>query len=224
METEMSLRSRSKKDTAGSPATDPTSSTDDEKEPLIPSASSESSSSSQRAISATLASAANLANLLPTGTLMAFQLLVPVFTNNGSCDSVTRSLTLLLLMVLSVSCFLICFTDSFKLDGQVYHGIATPKGMWLFDYSGTTGSSLPDLSKYKLKPLDFVHGTLTVLVFCSVALRDRNVVSCFYPHPEHETQEVLDIVPVGLGFICSMLFMVFPTTRHGIGFSVTPGK
>ncbi|XP_042503091.1 protein DMP3-like [Macadamia integrifolia] len=221
METEKSLRSRTKKDTGGS---DPTSSSDDEKEQLIPSASSPSSSSSQRAISATLASAANLANLLPTGTLMAFQLLIPIFTNNGTCDSVTRPLTMLLLILLSVSCFLVCFTDSIRSDGQVYHGIATPRGMWLFDYSPSTSSSLPDLSKYKLRPLDFVHGTLTVLVFISVALRDRNVTSCFYPQPKHETQEVLDIVPMGLGLMCSLLFMVFPTIRHGIGYPVTPGK
>ncbi|KAJ4962662.1 hypothetical protein NE237_022601 [Protea cynaroides] len=222
MQTEKVLRKRSIKDSEGSPATEPTIlSDDDDKEPLIPKA----SSSSQQIISQGLASAANLANLLPTGTLMAFQLLVPIFTTNGSCDSVTRPLTMLLLILLSLSCFFICFTDSIKSsDGRVYHGIATPNGMWLFDYPADTGSSLPDLSKKKVRPLDIVHGVLTVLVFVSVALRDRNVVSCFDPQPKHETQEVLDIVPVGLGVICGLLFMVFPTTRHGIGYPVTSGK
>ncbi|MED6158384.1 Protein dmp3 [Stylosanthes scabra] len=182
-----------------------------------------SPSGTRRALSQTLTSTANLANLLPTGTLLAFQLLTPVFTNNGVCDSVTRVLTLLLLMVLGLSCFLACFTDSVKAsDGKVYHGLATPKGLWVFDYPDASGTGLPkDLSSYKIRPIDWVHAVLSVLVFSAVALRDKNVVSCFYPSPQHETQEVLDIVPVGVGIICSLLFVVFPTTRHGIGYPIT---
>lgn len=181
----------------------------------------------QRALSQTLASTANLANLLPTGTLLAFQLLTPVFTNNGACDAVTRSLTLILLLLLAFSCFLSSFTDSFKTpDGRVFYGIATFKGLWLFDYVDESGSaaSLPDLSKYKFRFIDGVHAVLSVLVFVAVAMRDKNVVSCFYPQPAREVQEVLDIVPVGIGLICSLLFVVFPTTRHGIGYPVTHAK
>ncbi|XP_043705154.1 protein DMP3-like [Telopea speciosissima] len=220
----MSLRTRNKTATAGTPAT--TTSSDGENEPPrpIPNATLPSSSRRlQRTISQTLTSTAKLASLLPTGTLMAFQLLIPIFTNNGICDSLARHLTLLLLILLSVSCFLACFTDSFKsLDGQIYYGIATSKGMWLFDYPEP---STPDLTKYKLRLIDFVHGVLTVLVFISIALRDRNVLSCFYPQPKHEMQQLLDIVPVGVGLFCSLLFMVFPTRRHGIGYpNYTPGR
>ncbi|TYH88984.1 hypothetical protein ES332_D01G227300v1 [Gossypium tomentosum] len=181
---------------------------------------------SQRAISQTLASTANLANLLPTGTLLAFQLLVPTFTNNGSCDAATRSMTLLLLLLLlALSCFLASFTDSVKSsDGQVYYGFATFKGMFLFDYPDSKESDLPDLSKYRIKFMDGVHGVLSVLVFGVVALRDKNVLNCFYPTPKHETEEVLNIAPVGVGLICSLLFVVFPTRRHGIGYPVTAGK
>ncbi|KAB2046121.1 hypothetical protein ES319_D01G210700v1 [Gossypium barbadense] len=180
---------------------------------------------SQRAISQTLASTANLANLLPTGTLLAFQLLVPTFTNNGSCDAATRSMTLLLLLLLALSCFLASFTDSVKSsDGQVYYGFATFKGMFLFDYPDSKESDLPDLSKYRIKVMDGVHGVLSVLVFGVVALRDKNVLNCFYPTPKHETEEVLNIAPVGVGLICSLLFVVFPTRRHGIGYPVTAGK
>ncbi|CAL5377946.1 unnamed protein product [Camellia sinensis] len=182
-----------------------------------------SPSFSQGAISQTLTSTANLANLLPTGTILAFQLLTPIFTTNGSCDSATRPMTLILLLLLATSCFLSSFTDSFKSpEGQVYYGFATFKGMWLFDYQSNTG--LPDLSKYRVTPIDVVHAVLSMLVFVAVALRDKNVLSCFYPKPAHETQEVLDIVPVGIGLICSLLFMVFPTRRHGIGYPVTAGK
>ncbi|KAB2097786.1 hypothetical protein ERO13_A01G183500v2 [Gossypium hirsutum] len=180
---------------------------------------------SQRAISQTLASTANLANLLPTGTLLAFQLLVPTFTNNGSCDAATRSMTLILLLLLALSCFLASFTDSVKSsDGQVYYGFATFKGMFLFDYPDSKESDLPDLSKYRIKFMDGVHAVLSVLVFGVVALRDKNVLNCFYPTPKHETEEVLNIAPVGFGLICSLLFVVFPTRRHGIGYPVTAGK
>ncbi|XP_042507371.1 protein DMP3-like [Macadamia integrifolia] len=224
----MSLRTRSNRATtvAETPATEArvSSSSGSEKEP--PSSPSSLRPRLQRTISQTLTGTAKLTNLLPTGTLMAFQLLIPIFTNNGFCDSLTSHLTLLLLMLLSLSCFLACFADSFKsLDGQVYYGIATSKGMWLFDYQpeATTGSNaLPDLSKYKLRPVDFAHGVLTVLVFFSIALRDRNVLSCFYPQPKHEMQQLLDIVPVGVGLLCSLLFMVFPTRRHAIGYPNYP--
>ncbi|XP_010256253.2 PREDICTED: uncharacterized protein LOC104596698 [Nelumbo nucifera] len=221
MATDTSLRQRSRTNNE-TPITETPSSSDDEKKPPIATDSSAYPSISQRAISQTLASTAHLANLLPTGTLLAFQLLVPTFTNNGTCDSVTRPLTLILLLVLAVSCSLASFTDSFKApDGKVYHGIATWKGMWLFDY---TGSSVPDLRNYRLRSIDFVHAVLSVFVFGTVALRDKNILSCFYPSPAHETQEVLDIVPLAIGLFCSLLFVVFPTTRHGIGYPVTSGN
>ncbi|XP_061371896.1 protein DMP3-like [Gastrolobium bilobum] len=181
----------------------------------------------RRALSQTLSGAANLANLLPTGTLLAFQILTPVFTNNGICDSVTRPLTIGLLLLLGLSCFLACFTDTVKTsDGQVYHGLATLNGLWLFDYPDPdpSTSGLPDLRKYKVRFIDFVHALLSVLVFCAVALRDKNLLRCFYPKPEHQTLELLDILPVGIGFICGLLFVVFPTTRHGIGYPVTSAK
>ncbi|KAK2662866.1 hypothetical protein Ddye_001440 [Dipteronia dyeriana] len=194
-------------------------------EPETPKTPSQPPSLSQRAISQTLSSTANLANLLPTGTLLAFQLLTPTFTNNGACDSATRPLTLLLLVLLAASCFLASFTDSVKSsDGQVYYGLATLKGLFLFDYPDPSGSGLPDLRKYKIRFMDGVHAIMSVLVFGAVALRDKNVLGCLYPTPKHETQQVLNIVPVGIGLICSLLFVAFPTRRHGIGYPVTPGK
>ncbi|XP_073156724.1 protein DMP3 [Henckelia pumila] len=174
------------------------------------------------AISQALESSAHLANLLPTGTLLAFQLLTPVFTNGGSCDPTTRSLTVLLLSVLSVSCLLASFTDSFRTpDGLVHYGFATFQGLWLFDAADASSSKFPDLRKYRLNSIDVIHALLSSLVFGVVALRDKNVVSCLYPTPGHQVQEVLDIVPIGVGLICSMLFVIFPTRRHGIGFPVT---
>lgn len=91
--------------------------------------------------------------------------------------------------------------------------------MWIFDYYDP--KNVTDLRKYRLRFIDWVHAMLSVLVFGAVALRDRNVVNCFYPTPGHETQEVLDIVPIGVGLISSALFVVFPTRRHGIGYPIT---
>ncbi|XP_020593966.1 uncharacterized protein LOC110034060 [Phalaenopsis equestris] len=182
-----------------------------------------STSTTTTVLSQTLAITANLANLLPTGTLLAFQLLIPSFTNNGSCDSATSLMTLLLLLVLGSSAFLACFTDSFQhQDNRVIYGLATPGGMWIFDPPPDL-ATLPDLTKYKIRIIDCFHGVLSVLVFVAVSLRDKNVVQCFYPSPDTKTKEVLDILPLGIGVICSMLFVVFPTTRHGIGYPVTNG-
>ncbi|XP_054803491.1 protein DMP3-like [Prosopis cineraria] len=189
---------------------------------LQKSPSSSSRPPAQGAISRTLTSTANLANLLPTGTLLAFQILTPIFTNNGACTDTTRLLSASLLALLAVSCFLASFTDSVEVKGKVYHGLATFKGLWLFDYPvDGSGSDLPDMSKKRVRLIDFIHALLSVSVFVAVALRDRNVVSCMYPAPAAETKQVLDIVPVGIGLICGMLFVVFPTTRHGVGYPVT---
>ncbi|KAF9690295.1 hypothetical protein SADUNF_Sadunf01G0180700 [Salix dunnii] len=204
----------------------PTTSNNNDEQPETPKPPPRAPTLTQRAISQTLTSTANLANLLPTGTLLAFQLLTPLFTNNGACDSATRPMTLILLALLALSCFLASFTDSVKspTDGRVYYGLASFKGMYLFDCPDPVASGLVDLRRFKMRFVDVVHAVLSVLVFISVALRDKNVSSCFYPVPKHETQEVLAILPVGTGLICSLLFMVFPTTRHGIGYPVVPGK
>ncbi|CAA0841529.1 Protein of unknown function (DUF679 [Striga hermonthica] len=177
----------------------------------------------QSALSQALQSSAHLANLLPTGTLLAFQLLTPIFTNNGSCDPATRPMTLILLATLALSCFLASFTDSVKAaDGRVYYGFATFKGLWLFDYVGAANSGLArDFGGYRLGFVDFVHAVLSVLVFGAVAVRDKNVVGCFYPRPGVEAREVLDIGPIGIGLVASLLFVVFPSRRHGIGYPVT---
>ncbi|KAI6701737.1 hypothetical protein NL676_016061 [Syzygium grande] len=221
---ELRTRTASAKRPSAPATSEASSSSGSDHEPETPKSLQRPSSFSQRAISQTLTGTANLANLLPTGTLLAFQLLMPVFTSNGSCDSATRPLTIILLALLAASCFLASFTDSVRSsDGQVYYGFATSKGLYLFD-TAVPSTSLPDMSKYRRGFIDWVHALLSVLVFGAVALRDKNVVSCLYPNAGHEAQEVMDIVPVGIGLICSLLFVVFPTRRHGIGYPVTPGK
>jgi hypothetical protein len=66
-----------------------------------------------------------------------------------------------------------------------------------------------------------MHALMSILVFAAIALFDQNVVDCFYPSPSTKAQEVLTALPVGIGALCSMLFIVFPTKRHGIGFPLS---
>lgn len=174
----------------------------------------------QMAISQTFQSTAHLANLLPTGTVLAFQFLSPVLTNKGECDPVSRLMTSSLLALCGMSCFLQCFTDSFRdNNGNVYYGFATFQGLWIIDGSATLPPELA--AEYQLRFIDFVHAFMSILVFAAIALFDENVVNCFYPTPSDETKELLTSLPVGIGVFCSMLFVVFPTRRHGIGFPLS---
>ncbi|PON60638.1 hypothetical protein TorRG33x02_284430 [Trema orientale] len=174
----------------------------------------------QKAISQTFQSTAHLANLLPTGTVLAFQLLAPIFSNQGQCDPVSRFMTACLVGLCGASSFLLSFTDSFRdKNGDVCYGFATWRGLWVIDGSATLPPE--EASKYRVQFIDFMHALMSILVFAAIALFDENVVSCFYPTPSDETQEVLTALPVGIGVVCSMLFVVFPTKRHGIGFPLS---
>lgn len=174
----------------------------------------------QKAISQTFQSTAHLANLLPTGSVLAFQLLSPIFSNQGRCDAVSRSMTTGLVSLCGLSCCLLCFTDSFKdKKGNILYGFATLRGLWVIDGSGSIS---PEIAQnYRLRFIDFLHAFLSILVFAAVALFDQNVVNCLYPAPSDEAQELLTALPVGIGVISSMLFVVFPTKRHGIGFPLS---
>lgn len=161
-----------------------------------------------------------MANLLPTGTVLAFQLLAPVFSNQGECDTYGRFMTAFLVALCGISCFIQCFTDSFKdRNGKVRYGLATLRGLWVID--GSAIISPEQAEGFQLKFIDFVHAVMSILVFAAVALFDQNVVQCFYPAPSEEAKELLTTLPVGIGVICSMLFIVFPTKRHGIGFPIS---
>ncbi|XP_049399490.1 protein DMP6-like [Solanum stenotomum] len=109
-------------------------------------------------------------------------------------------------------------SDSFRDErGKVRYGLATFRGLWIID-----GSSPPeDAAIYKLKFIDFFHAFLSILVFCAVAAFDQNVMKCLYPSPSPDAQEILAILPMAVGVICTFLFVVFPTTRHGIGFPLS---
>ena len=114
------------------------------------------------ALSQTLTSMANLANLL--STLLAFQILTPIFNNNDNFHLITY-LLIALLLLLTISCLLASFTDIVKVsDRKVYPDLANFKGMWIFIYTNPSRSGLPNLSNYRVRFIDFVHTLLSILM------------------------------------------------------------
>ncbi|GLJ26020.1 hypothetical protein SUGI_0499050 [Cryptomeria japonica] len=86
-----------------------------------------------RAVNRALNLTAHLNNLLPTGTMLAFQVLCPIFSNGGQCDHLHKILTAGLLTLCGISSFVLSFTDSFRApNGKIYYGFATPRGLWAF--------------------------------------------------------------------------------------------
>ncbi|KAL4311361.1 hypothetical protein GQ457_01G006840 [Hibiscus cannabinus] len=143
----------------------------------------------QVAISQTIQSTAHLDNL---------QLLSPICTNQGDCDSVSRSMTAALVLLCGLSCFLTSFTESFRNKNG--------NGRCLLIKVTTLPSEFA--AKYRLRSIDFMHAFMSILVFAAVALFDKNL-------------DIITALPAGIGVCCNMLFVVFPTTRHEVGFPLS---
>lgn len=164
-------------------------------------------------------STADLAKHLPTGAVLVFEVLSPVFTDGGKCHDVNRVMTAWLVGLCAAACFLLCFTDSF-LDarGTVRYVVTTRAGVWVID--GTPPPSPEEAAKKRLKFIDFFHAFLSLVVFMSVAMFDRNVGACFNPVMSYDTRQVFTAVPLAGGLVGTLLFATFPSTRHGIGFPI----
>ncbi|GLT41040.1 hypothetical protein SLA2020_151300 [Shorea laevis] len=160
---------------------------------------------------------AHLAKLLPTGSVLTFQILSPVLTRQGQCKTpVNQYMTMGMVALCAASCFIQSFTDSFRNErGKVRYGVATFRGLWVVD--GSVKLSAEEKEKYKLRFVDFFHAFVSLLVFAAVALFDQNVVKCFNPTPSEEVKELLAELPVAIGVVCSVLFVAFPSRRHGVG-------
>ncbi|GLT95010.1 hypothetical protein SLE2022_127170 [Rubroshorea leprosula] len=174
----------------------------------------------------TLTTDSNLANLLPTGTVLTFQALLPSFSNNGECSLSHKHLTLGLIFICSVACFLSSFTDSFVHadDGKLYYGIATRNGLYVFNDDLHDGlhqnnkNTKKMLKKYHLTRIDFVHAIGSLIVFLVVSISSPNVQDCFFSNAGPNEKAMITNLPLGAGFLASVLFMIFPTRRRGIGY------
>ncbi|XP_074294118.1 protein DMP7-like [Silene latifolia] len=176
----------------------------------------QSKTRTQKAIRKTFKGTTRLSSRLPTGSVLIFEMFSPIVTNQGQCQTFQAQLTTLCLIIFtSITCFLMCFTDSVRDErGKVRYGIATFKGLWIVDGSMTLSPN--EAAKYRIRVVDFLHGIMGVLVFMAVALLDQNVVKCLFPMPSKETKERLVMFPIGVGIVCSLLFVCFPTKRNGV--------
>lgn len=185
--------------------------------PLLENAPKAQKTPAQKAIRKTFKGTAHLARLLPTGSVLTFQILSPILTHQGRCPThASRVITLGLLALCGVSCFILRLTDSFRDErGKVRYGLATFRGLWVIDTS--LKLTPEEKAQYQLKFIDLFHAFASILVFAAIALFDKNVVNCFFPTPSEEAKELLMRVPIGIGIACSILFVLFPSNRHGIG-------
>ncbi|GJN18422.1 hypothetical protein PR202_gb05584 [Eleusine coracana subsp. coracana] len=169
----------------------------------------------------TLTSVANLAKLLPTGTALAFQAMSPSFTNRGACLPANRYLTAALIYVCVLSCAFFSFTDSFVGgDGKLYYGVATAKGFLVFNYArNDDDDDAADADRRRIRRVDYVHAVFSAVVFLTVAFSDAAVQTCYFPVAGDNVKQMLTNLPLGAGFLSTMVFLVFPTTRKGIDYT-----
>ncbi|CAL4887901.1 unnamed protein product [Urochloa decumbens] len=193
----------------------------DAEAPLLAAGSNGGSGAQTTVVGKALSSTADLAKHLPTGAVLAFEMLSPCFTADGDCTAANRALTGCLIGACALCCFVLCFTDSYRdaATGALRYGFVTPTGRLLAIDNASSGSAPPPRDeRYRLTARDVLHGLLSFTVFLAVAMVDRNVVACFYPVESASTRQVLAAVPVAAGAAGSFLFAMFPSTRRGIGF------
>ncbi|KAE8814247.1 hypothetical protein D1007_08303 [Hordeum vulgare] len=169
-----------------------------------------------------LSVSANLAQLLPTGSVMAYQILAPSFSNQGKCYPSNWWITLGLVVVLAASCMFFAFTDSIVHNGKVYYGLAMYRRLNIFNISKTEEHEefrdIPgELERRRLRKQDFVHAFLTVIVFLTMAFSDVGLQNCFFPHADTDTQQLLKNLPLGMAVFSSLVFTIFPSKRNFIG-------
>ncbi|KAF3454408.1 hypothetical protein FNV43_RR04855 [Rhamnella rubrinervis] len=170
-----------------------------------------------------LKNAGSLANLLPTGTVLAFQALTPTLSDNGICQLTNKVLVACIIGVCSIICFLSSFTDSYDNGNKVYYGIATCKGLLVFNYDNfqeeekIVGNELRNL---RIRIIDYVHALGSLAVFLIFAFSSSEVQGCYFPRQSKETQySTVIYLPLVAGILSSFLFTIFPTKRRGIGYT-----
>ncbi|KAL3505818.1 hypothetical protein ACH5RR_031200 [Cinchona calisaya] len=166
----------------------------------------------------------NLIRLLPTGTVFLYQFLNPILTNNGNCSTANKYVSSVLFAICGLSCFFTTFTDSYKDGrGKIRYGFATLKGFWPNSSDASNNSSV-DMKSYRIQAGDFVHATLSLVVFCAISLLDANTVRCFYPSFGTSQKALLMALPSVIGSFASTVFAAFPCKRHGVGYPPDSGS
>ncbi|GAB2224024.1 hypothetical protein Droror1_Dr00004770 [Drosera rotundifolia] len=164
-------------------------------------------------LNAILSGTARLNVLLPSFTILAFTIFAPILTNNGKCDTLNRYLMAVFLAISAASCIFFSITDSFKsAQGRSYYGVATFRGIWTFN-GGRNKPLVP--ADYRLRWWDLFHSSLSLVAFLTFAASYNDIVQCYHPKM---SKKIRNIVPLVVGFVVSVLFVLIPTRRRGIGY------
>ncbi|KAG8054474.1 hypothetical protein GUJ93_ZPchr0001g31032 [Zizania palustris] len=167
-----------------------------------------------------LSGTARLNVLLPTATILAFAIFAPLLTDDGQCTRLSRALTGALMLLCAASCVFFTLTDSFRSStGRLRYGIATPSGIRTFCVvrrrSAKNRTGPRELERYRLRWSDLFHTALALVAFVTFAASHHAIVLCYYPEVPWKA---VNTVPLVIGFVVSLLFVLFPSKRRGIGY------
>ncbi|WOK94588.1 protein DMP7-like [Canna indica] len=114
--------------------------------------------------------------------------------------------------LIAASCVFFTFTDSFRAaaSGRLYYGVATPRGIWTFN---ARCRGPPDPAAYRLTWSDLFHALLSLAAFLTFAGLHGDVMECYYVKLP---RKMTNTAPLVVGFVVSVLFVVFPSKRKGI--------
>ncbi|KAM7507653.1 hypothetical protein LguiA_018106 [Lonicera macranthoides] len=164
-------------------------------------------------LNAILSGTARLNVLLPAATILAFTILAPLLTNDGQCTLLDRWIMGFFLALLAASCVFFSFTDSFRTaNGRMYYGVATVNGIWTF-CGGRRKPCVP--LDYRLRWSDGFHACLSLVAFMTFVGSHDDVLDCY---GLVVSRKVVNVVPLVVGFVVSVLFVMFPSRRRGIGY------
>jgi len=165
-----------------------------------------------------LGGTARLNVLLPTATILAFAIFAPLLTDDGKCTRLNRILTGALVALCAASCVFFTLTDSFRSpSGRLRYGVATPSGIRTFcgGGGGRRRKGPREPARYRLRWSDLFHTSLALVAFVTFAASHHDIVLCYYPGVP---RKVVNTVPLVIGFVVSLLFVLFPSKRRGIGY------
>ncbi|GAB4861409.1 hypothetical protein Ancab_036593 [Ancistrocladus abbreviatus] len=164
-------------------------------------------------LNAILSGTARLNVLLPSFTILAFTIFAPILTDDGRCSTLNHWLMGIFWALSAASCVFFSITDSFKTPtGRLYYGVATFSGIWTFN-GGRKRPLVPQ--DYRLRWSDLFHSSLSLMAFLTFAASHSDVVQCYYPKM---SRKVTNTVPLVVGFVVSLLFVMFPSRRRGIAY------
>ncbi|XP_057543953.1 protein DMP7-like [Amaranthus tricolor] len=178
----------------------------------------------QKAIRKTFKRTSHLQSLLPSGSVLIFEMLSPIMSKQGQCQTfLTQFSVICLIIFIGITCFLANFIDSVKDEkDKIRYGFATFKGIWIID--GSMSVDPNEATKYRIRVVDFVHAIMGIIVFMAVVLLDQNVVTCLFPTPSQKTKDKLVMFPIVVGVVCGLLFVWFPTNRNGVATPLSKKK